>query len=277
MTRAVLLMLVAMTLIPSGDAAAKLLTGTHQVTPIWAAWIRFVIGTAVVLPLTPISAWRFLADWRVILRASLITGGICCILMGLAREPMANVFGAFFIGPILTYVLSALLLGEKISFGRSVLLLIGFGGVLLVVKPGFGMTPGLIWAVVAGLFYGSYLTATRWLANDVPAKALLFSQLFIAMIITTPFAVLNSPTITFEIAGLSALSGLFSMFGNLLLLFALRLQPGTRMAPFVYFQLVAATALGWLVFSTLPDTLTWIGLAILITSGFCSLLLADRR
>jgi drug/metabolite transporter (DMT)-like permease len=41
--------------------------------------------------------------------------------------------------------------------------------------------------------------------------------------------------------------------------------------------LVAATALGWLVFNTLPDTLTWIGLGVLIASGFGSLLLPDRR
>jgi drug/metabolite transporter (DMT)-like permease len=277
MLRAVLLMICAMTLIPSGDAAAKLLTGGQGVAPIWAAWSRFLIGTLIILPFTPKDAWRHLLDWRIILRALCITGGIFCILNALQREPMANVFGAFFFGPILAYVLSWWLLKETVRTGRTVLLLIGFLGVLLVVRPGFGMTTGLLWAVAAGTFYGCFLTTSRWIADVAPARVLLFSQLIIPTIVTTPLALFAWPDLTMPVVGLATASAVGSMSGNLLLIFALRLQPGTKMAPFVYFQLVAATALGWLVFNTLPDTLTWIGLGVLIASGFGSLLLPDRR
>jgi len=277
MARAVLLMILAMTLIPSGDAAAKLLTGHHGASPIWAAWSRFAIGTLLVLPFTPRSAWAHLTDWRVILRALCITGGIFCILNALRLEPMANVFGAFFFGPILGYILSWWLLKESVTLGRTVLLVLGFSGVLLVVKPGFGMTTGLLWAVAAGTFYGCFLTASRWIADVAPARTLLFSQLIIAMIVTTPMALLSWPTITPHVATYATLSAVGSMAGNFMLIFALRLQPSTKMAPFVYFQLVAATVLGYLIFNTLPDTLTWMGLGILIASGFGSLLLPDRR
>jgi drug/metabolite transporter (DMT)-like permease len=65
------------------------------------------------------------------------------------------------------------------------------------------------------------------------------------------------------------------MAGNLLLILAYKAAPATRLAPFVYFQLVAATALGFLVFGDVPEPLTWAGLALLAASGFASL--AVRR
>ena len=67
------------------------------------------------------------------------------------------------------------------------------------------------------------------------------------------------------------------MLGNLFLILALRMAPASRLAPFVYFQLVAATALGWAVFGTLPDGLTLGGLAILLLSGLASLAQRDKR
>ena len=65
-------------------------------------------------------------------------------------------------------------------------MIIGFGGVLLVVKPGFGMTPGLPFAVMAGVFYGAYLVTNRWLAGDMNPTALLLSQLVIGALVLAP-------------------------------------------------------------------------------------------
>jgi drug/metabolite transporter (DMT)-like permease len=63
---------------------------------------------------------------------------------------------------------------------------------------------------------------------------------------------------------------LCSMLGNLLLLYAYQLVPATRIAPLVYFQLVAAVGLGWLIFGDLPDVWTWAGLIVIITAGLAS-------
>jgi len=58
--------------------------------------------------------------------------------------------------------------------------------------------------------------------------------------------------------------------GNLLLLYAYQLVPATRIAPLVYFQLVAAVGLGWLIFNDLPDIWTWTGLVVILTAGLAS-------
>jgi len=102
-----------------------------------------------------------------------------CILTALKTEEVANVFGAFFVGPLVAYTLSVVLLKEHSSLPRVALLLVGFVGVLLVVKPGFGMTSGLLIAMIAGVLHGSYLVATRWLAGDYRPRFLLWSQLLI--------------------------------------------------------------------------------------------------
>lgn len=275
--RALPLMLLAMTLIPAGDTAGKLL-GEAGVAPVFTAWSRFALGAVMILPFAlHLTRPALFADWRVWLRGLLLTGGILSILTALKTEPIANVFGAFFIGPILAYGLSAWLLGEGFSKARMILLGIGFWGVLLVVKPGFGMTAGLGFAVLAGLFYGGFLTASRWVSDIARPGALLLSQLVVGALALAPFGLAAFPEFEPRIAALTFGSALGSMLGNLCLILALRLAPASRLAPFVYTQLIAATALGWAVFGALPDLLTLVGLAILLLSGLASLAIRAGR
>ncbi|MEM1375405.1 MAG: DMT family transporter [Pseudomonadota bacterium] len=281
MARAVLIMLFGMALIPLGDTFGKSLTNAG-VAPIFVAFTRFAIAAVLLAPFIPRSAYAAFGDWRMWLRAALITGGICSILTALSTEPLANVFGAFFIGPVVAYTLSALLLKEPASLPRTLLLLVGFGGVLLVVQPGQDMRPGLLFAVLAGVFYGSFLTASKWLVNAAPPLTLLFSQLAISALLTAPFGLFVVPQLNGWTGLMIVGSSLASMGGNLLLIVAFSMAHSTRLAPFVYFQVVAATALGWLVFGTLPDTLAFLGIGLLVASGFASLALpattsTDRR
>lgn len=275
--RALPLMLLAMTLIPAGDTAGKLL-GAAGVSPLFTAWSRFALGALMVLPFAMwIMPRALLGDWRIWLRGMLLAFGIVSILTALTTEPIANVFGAFFIGPILAYLLSAWLLKEGFSTLRIALLLMGFLGVLLVVRPGFGMTPGLGFAVLAGLFYGGFLTTSRWLSDVAHPGALLLSQLTVGALVLAPFGLMALPVFTLHITTLTFGSAVGSMFGNLFLILALRMAPASRLAPFVYTQLVSATMLGWAVFGVLPDALTLAGLAILLMSGLATLALRDKR
>lgn len=265
-------MIVAMSLIPLGDTAGKLLTQAG-IAPFFIAWARFVVGAVMLAPVRGAGLrndLKLLTDWRVWLRALLIVGGICSILTALQSEPIANVFGAFFVGPIVSFALSALLLGERVTLWRSLLMGVGFCGVLLVVKPGFGMTPGLAFAVLAGVFYGAYLVASRWLAGIAAPTALMLSQLVVGALVLAPFGLLAWPELDLWLVGLLVLSAAASMLGNLLLIRAYGWTSASALAPFVYFQLIAATGLGTLVFGDVPDGYALAGLALLILSGAAS-------
>ena len=275
MLRAAIILIFGMSLVPFGDTAGKLLIAEHGVAPLFVAWSRFLIGALLLVPFvlrSPVHLAAF-ADWRVWLRTALIASAIISILTALRTEPLPNVFGAFFVGPIFSYVLSVLLLKEQVTVERSLLVLVGLAAVLLIVRPGFGMTVGLGFALLAGLLYGAYLTASRWLHDAAPPHTLLLAQLIGGTLLTLPFGLVNVPAINPEIVGLVVWSAAASMGGNLLLIVAYQMAPATRLAPFVYFQLVFAVIYGWLFFSDFPDAVGLLGLALLILSGLATLLL----
>ncbi len=277
LAQAFLLMFLSTFLVIVGDTGSKLLSD-DGFSQLWVAWTRFAIASIILLPFSglKIAELRGLLDWRVILRAALICGAISSILTAIKTEPMANAFGGFFISPIVSYVLSWLLLREKITWERSILLGISFVGVLVVVRPGFGMTAGMMFALLAGACHGTYLMTTRWLITDYRPRFLLISQLIIGAVLMLPVATSVIPTITNTHIGFLMLSALGSAFGNLMMVLTNKSTPASVVAPLIYLQLISATAMGYLVFSQWPDAPTLIGLLIIIGAGLSSLWFAGR-
>jgi drug/metabolite transporter (DMT)-like permease len=272
------LIFLATTAIVSGDAAGKILTA-EDVSPFFVAWSRFALAAVVLLPLSGLKRQelREFLNWRVILRASFIAGGISAILTALKTEPIANVYGAFFIGPVVAYVLSILFLKERVTPARSLLLGAGFIGVLMVVQPSPNMGGGIWFAVLAGCCFGSYLTATRWLAGQYRPRFLLTAQLVIGAVLLAPLGLTHLPaTSTVTEWGLVGFSALGSAIGNYLLVWVNRTTPATISAPLIYFQLIAATAIGVIVFDHWPNTLGLLGLTVILVSGFAGFGLAQR-
>ena len=275
--RVVVMVVMAMVLIVSGDAAAKVLGG-QGFDPVFTAWSRFALAAVIIAPFAGLqrSDLAQAKDWRLILRAMLIVGGIVCILIALRTEDMATVFGGFFVGPIVAYALSAFLLGERVTLARTILLGLSFVGVLIVVRPGFGMTAGMGFAILAGCFHGSYLVATRWLAGGFRPRFLLLSQLVIGAVVLAPFAVGPLPAITGNAAVLIGISAMGSALGNLLLVLVNRTTPANVIAPLIYSQLVVVTVLGVIIFGDWPDSTTLIGLAVIAIAGASSVWFAGR-
>lgn len=272
------IMLASMTLIVGGDVAAKVLS-QNGVSPIFTAWTRFALAALVLLPFSGLtrSDAPTLRDPRVWLRALLIMAGICLILTALRTEPVANTFGAFFVGPIVAFALSAVLLKERITLLRSVLLGLSFVGVLLVVKPGFGATVGMGFALLAGVFHGCYVVATRWIAPLYRPRLLLISQLVLGGVILAPFGLAALPdALTWGALGLVVISAMGSAFGNLLLVTLSKTTPSNVIAPLIYTQLIPATMLGFVVFSDWPDWISFVGLAVIFATGIASLALSRR-
>ena len=85
--RVVVMVVMAMVLIVSGDAAAKVLGG-QGFDPVFTAWSRFALAAVIIAPFAGLqrSDLAQAKDWRLILRAMLIVGGIVCILIALRTE-----------------------------------------------------------------------------------------------------------------------------------------------------------------------------------------------
>ena len=278
LVRLALLVFAAVTFVVLGDTAGKVLTA-GGVEPIFVAASRFAIGAFLLLPVSGLrlKELRALRDWRVVVRGAAIAGGILCILTALKTEPIANVFGAFFIGPVISYVLAILVLGERPSFGRSALLGIGVIGVILVVKPGFGASAGIFFALLAGVSYGIYLATTRSLAGRYRPRLLLMSQLLIGSVLLVPLAgAAVIPALTPVTLWLLLASAAGSALGNYLLVLANRRGEASLIAPLVYTQLLSATAVGVWVFGDWPDLWALVGLTLILVSGLGALVLSRR-
>jgi len=271
-----LLMICAAMLIPLGDAVAKFAHLTFGVPISFMAWSRFALGAVLLAPFALKRRIGFgeLTRWPVLLRGATISATVWFILKAVSTEPIANVYGAFFIAPILSFGLAVVLLGERPSRVRVLLTCLGFVGVLLVVRPGIGLSTGMGFALLSGVFYALYLTANRWLAGTHRGMAMLWAQLIVGGLVMAPFGMsMDGAVWSAGLALCVLISASTSAFANLMIVEGYRLAEATRLAPLVYVQLIAATSYGVLFFGTFPDAIALFGLGLLIASGFAALTL----
>lgn len=272
--RIIAIVFTAVTCVVIGDTAGKALT-MQGVDPFAVAWTRFAFAALCLLPFSGLSLKELpkLLDRRVLVRAAIIATSISCILTALKTEPIANAIGAFFIGPVISYILAIVVLGERPSRVRSALFALSVVGVFLVVKPGFGATIGMFFALAAGATYGVFLMMTRIVAAEFRPRFLLISQLMIGAVLLTPFGLsAHIPPLELNLTILIIISSLGSALGNFLLVVANRKAEASLVAPLIYAQLIAATFFGIVIFGDWPDPLALLGLVLIAACGVGSLI-----
>lgn len=170
--------------------------------------------------------------------------------------------------PLWVCALSVPLLGEHVGFRRWAAVLIGFLGVLVIMRPG---TMGFHWAMflsLAAAFCGSiYNIATRKVGGrDRTETSLFYVGLVGALVAALPLPWYWQMPEGIQWPILLAM-GLAGGFGHFLLIQAHRLAPASMLAPFVYTQIVWMILIGLILFHDVPEMWTIIGAAIVIASG----------
>ncbi len=181
---------------------------------------------------------------------------------------MAEAFSLIFIMPLLTTVLSVLLLKERVKPAGWLAILLGFAGVLIVLRPGFReIGIGQLAGLGCGIFGSCLSVLLRYVGHsEKPITQFGASQLFPLVafgLLSAGHFVAPQPLQWLIIAGYAVLAAA----GNLLLMFAGRLVPASLLAPTQYSQMLWGTALGWLFFADRVDTLTFAGIAVIVGAG----------
>jgi drug/metabolite transporter (DMT)-like permease len=208
------------------------------------------------------------------LRWHVVRGLMFCVMTGmnfwaLQYLQLTVTASIFFTVPILIALMSAPLLGERMDKRRWAAILIGFAGVLVIVRPGSAaFHPAMLLSVVNAVLYAGFNLMTRKLAAYDPPETIQFLPAVVASVVLAPFAlaVWQSPPGAFEWL-LLCLMGVFGGIGHTLLAMAHRYAPASTLAPFLYQQILYMAAFGFLVFGSVPDVAVWIGAAIVISSG----------
>ncbi|MEO8718708.1 MAG: DMT family transporter [Burkholderiales bacterium] len=253
------------------DGSAKWLV---QSTPvIIVVWLRFLTQALLAAALLFPIRGRALVRTRH-LRWHVVRGLMFCVMTGmnfwaLQFLQLTVTASIFFTVPILIAVMSAPLLGERMDARRWAAILIGFAGVLVIVRPGSAaFHPAMLLSLFNAVLYAAFNLMTRKLAAYDPPETIQFLPAVVASVVLAPFALVawQSPPGAFE-GLLLCLMGVFGGTGHYLLALAHRYAPASTLAPFLYQQILYMALFGYLVFGSVPDAAVWIGAAIVVSSG----------
>jgi len=274
------LMCVTMVCFACLDSTAKYLN--HFMDTLEVVWARYTGGLLLALVLSnPVSRPAIMKTkrpWLQIGRSILLLGSTLLNFFALRWLQLDQATSILFATPFLVALMSGPILGEWVGWRRWVAICVGFAGVIVVTRPGFGgISPAALLSVASLCCYAFYIISTRVLARtDSSETTLFYSNLFGAVVMTmvVPF-VWTTPDRWLHVALMLGMGALGST-GHYLLIIAHRVAPPVVLAPFMYTQLIWVIALGFLIFGDLPNHWTLAGAATVVASGLY-LLHRERR
>lgn len=190
------------------------------------------------------------------------------IVLSLTLLPLPTVTAITFAGPIMIALMSAPMLRERVGTTLWLATLLGFVGVLVIVRPG---TEAFSWALlvpVAAAFASSLRDViSRILARTDTSLSILFWSSLVLMLGTALTAVSGWNAVSARSWWLFLLAGAVNFCAHFLLIEAYRLTRAAVVAPFKYTSLLWSAMLGYLIWGDLPEGWVWMGAAILVASG----------
>ncbi|MBI3512495.1 MAG: DMT family transporter [Proteobacteria bacterium] len=269
--RGILLMTAAVSMFPFINAAAKHLSADYPITEVM--WARFAGHLVfVVLAFFPRQRWSLFSTSRPLMqvtRSSLLLGSNGLFVAAIGQLPLATASAIGFAAPFIVTALSVPVLGERVGIRRWSAVVVGFAGVLLVIRPGAGFANWATLLVLASTAtYATYQVITRLIAlHDKPETGIVYAGLVgtVVMSAIAPFE-WRLPGSALDWLAFACL-GFFGGFGHYFVIKALRLGPAAVIAPFGYGELIGSVVIGYYVFGNFPDAWTWLGAAIIVGCG----------
>ena len=286
------LMAGCMLVLPFMDAIAKYMANVEGMSPGQVNFYRFFFQVACILPfLLAIQGRSALSAKRPglnLLRGVLHGAASLMFFTAVKYMPLADVFAIYFVEPFILTALSAVFLGEKVGWRRWLAIVVGFGGAMIVIQPSyevFGLTSLL--PVACAFLYALYMFLNRAIGEaDTPVTmqtmAGIGGTLFMGAVLIggeaagqADFAI-SLPTSWLGLV-LLVILGSISGYAHLIVVRAFRMAPLSVLAPFQYFEIIAATILGYALFNDFPTVSKWVGILIIVGSGLFILWREQRR
>jgi drug/metabolite transporter (DMT)-like permease len=200
-----------------------------------------------------------------------------CFFLSVMAMPLADATAIQFTSPIITALLSGLVLGERVPKAAWVAIGVAFAGVLIVLRPNFLELGGAAFYPLGAAFGMAWLiTLNRKSAGDAP---MLVMQLTLALV-AAPLLILAAATLSavagpgfritvpsVDIVLRTAVVAFTASTGHLLIYWGTTQAGAALVSPMTYAQLIVAVILGWIFFAETPDALSIAGAALIILGG----------
>ncbi len=203
------------------------------------------------------------------LRGTLLVMSTMSNFWALKFLPLTVTSAIMFSSPVIVCFLSVALLKERVGIWRWSAILLGFLGVLIVVRPfGAEFHPAMLLAVANAAFLALYSLLTRRLAGKVSTDVMQFWMGLWGTLTLLPFALWfwqppNGPGAWALLIGI----GIFAWVGHQVLTTAHRFATANTLMPFTYSYLLYLTALSFVIFDHVPSIWTLIGASVIMLSG----------
>ena len=234
-----------------------------------AGFFRFFLGLVIILPYIIKNKDAVLKTTHLkqhFLRAILGLPAMLIYFSALVLLPIEKLTAISFVVPLIVTILAVFFLGEKIFLYRTLALILGFSGMLVIIRPGFvDISIGVYMVLFSALLWSINIIITKKISKDDSAITILAYQ-SIFMSILSFFIVLffwEMPSLkTLIYLILAALCGTVL---HLTLNHAFKLVDVSMTQPYSFLNLVFASIIGYFVFDEIPDLYTWIGALIIFT------------
>jgi drug/metabolite transporter (DMT)-like permease len=234
-----------------------------------AGFFRFFLGLVIILPYIVKNKDAVLKTTHLkqhFLRAILGLPAMLIYFSALVLLPIEKLTAISFVVPLIVTILAVFFLGEKIYIYRTLALILGFSGMLVIIRPGFvDISIGVYMVLFSALLWSINIIITKKISKDDSAITILAYQ-SIFMSLLSFFIVLffwEMPSLkTFIYLILAAMCGTVL---HLTLNHAFKLVDVSMTQPYSFLNLVFASMIGYFVFDEMPDLYTWIGALIIFT------------
>ena len=235
-----------------------------------AAFIRYVIGTIILLPFILPLIKKSINKKDLIIyifRGFAHGAGVILWFYAMSRIPIAEVTAISYTGPIYISIGAAIFFGEKLALRRIIAIFIAFIGTLIILRPGFQeiSTGQLAQIISAPLFAISYLLSKELTKKHNSLVIVCMLSVFVTLILTPPaISVWVQPSIK-EIISLGIVA-ILATLGHITLTQAIKSAPIIIIQPISFLQLVWATLIGYFIFSETVDIYVIVGGLVIIVS-----------
>jgi drug/metabolite transporter (DMT)-like permease len=279
--KAALFVVIAMSMITTNDAIIKHITevfNVGQIIFLRGALICVIFAGVMLLRGQPVFQRRSLHRWS-LLRALFELGATLAFLTGLSLLPIAVASTLGFSSPIFLALLAVIVLKEKVGIERWFVILLGFGGVMLITNP---FSTDASWAVIFPIICAFFVAlrdiAIRYVPNDLPSTQVAFTNAWVVMIGGGLYSIYQGwgeADLHWYLWFIALGIALYS--GYLCLIIGSRLGELSFIGPFKYISILLAIVYGYLIWDETPTPTMLVGAAIIVISGIILLSGEKRR
>ncbi len=239
--------------------------------PFEVAFLRFAFGLAFLLPWLSYSGRTGLRTTRIrlhFLRAGLTVISTLMWFTAITLLPLAQAVALNFTAPLFATIGAALFLGETVRARRWIATLVGFGGVIVILRPGAAETtwPMLLPVAAAVTMAANVIVMKTLTRTDAPATV-MFYQNFLSLPAFALAAFFFWQTPSWTLLGLAALVGLLGNAAHYCLTRGFSLADASLLMPLDYARLPFSAAVAFFAFAEVPDLWTWVGAGIIAASA----------